>query len=128
MCEFKAGDFVRIRTDLQIGRLYGRVDLLKGMAEYLGNTFEIEKIDFSGCGTFYRFGYHWSPEMLELISGIKEHNEVLINLYPFEDEWAVEFPETPGCFGGGETPGKAVEDGLYNLKSYLATLKDMEDK
>lgn len=47
-------------------------------------------------------------------------------LYPIEVEqgleWAAEYPDIPGCFGGGDSPEEAIADARDNLAFYLQTL------
>ena len=42
-----------------------------------------------------------------------------IRFYNGRIEWAVEFPNLPGCAGGGDTPAEAVEDAMQTLPCYL---------
>lgn len=56
--------------------------------------------------------------------------------YPFEvlplskDEgggYAITFPDLPGCRSDGETPGKAIENGLLALSDWLAVATEFGD-
>lgn len=37
-------------------------------------------------------------------------------------EWCVEFPDLPGCVGGGDTPEEAIRDAESTKKVYLTYL------
>lgn len=40
------------------------------------------------------------------------------------DVWGVRIPDLPGCFGGGKTPGKALEDAVSAMQVYAALVLD----
>lgn len=39
--------------------------------------------------------------------------------------YLIEFPDYPGCVADGETPEKAMREGMDALKSYRATLQEL---
>lgn len=43
------------------------------------------------------------------------------------DVWGVRIPDLPGCFGGGESPEKAVEDAVSAMQVYAAWIVDKGD-
>ena len=47
-----------------------------------------------------------------------------IRFYNGRIEWAAEFPDLPGCVGGGDTPSEAVDDAMLTLAYYLSELKE----
>jgi len=38
--------------------------------------------------------------------------------------WGIRLPDLPGCFGGGPTPDKAVEDVMSAMQDYAALVVD----
>ena len=40
--------------------------------------------------------------------------------------YLIAFPDYPGCIADGETPEEAIAEGRDALKSYLATLRDLD--
>jgi hypothetical protein len=62
--KYKVGDKVRVRKDLEAGRLYGTNTFVEEMAEYSGKVVTIKYLLISG----YNIGnspYTWTDEMLE---------------------------------------------------------------
>lgn len=51
-----------------------------------------------------------------------------IKMYNGRIEWAVEFPDLPGCVGGGDTPEEAVKDALATLEVYLDEFDERGDE
>lgn len=45
-----------------------------------------------------------------------------INLENGKTEWCVEFPDLPGCVGGGDTVEEAIKDAEESQKVYLSFL------
>lgn len=41
-------------------------------------------------------------------------------------EWCVEYPDLPGCVGGGNALQEAIEDAKLSKKVYLDYLKENE--
>lgn len=55
--------------------------------------------------------------------------EYPMKVYPMvfkngKKEWAVEYPDLPGCVGGGETIEEAIKDAQASMKVYLNFLKN----
>ena len=67
MNEFKIGDKVRLRDDLEEGEVYGRLTFLSGMKELQGKELTIDYIDKDGDYTFEEGNYYCSEEMLEKV-------------------------------------------------------------
>ena len=67
MNEFKIGDKVRLRDDLEGGEVYGGVTFLSGMKELQGKELTIDYIDKDGDYTFEEGNYYCSEEMLEKV-------------------------------------------------------------
>lgn len=67
MNEFKIGDKVRLRDDLEVGEVYGGVTFLSGMKELQGKELTIYYIDKDGDYTFEEGNYYCSEEMLEKV-------------------------------------------------------------
>lgn len=67
MNEFKIGDKVRLRDDLEVGEVYGGVTFLSGMKELQGKELTIDYIDKDGDYTFEEGNYYCSEEMLEKV-------------------------------------------------------------
>ena len=67
MNEFKIGDKVRLRDDLEEREVYGRITFLSGMKELQGKELTIDYIDKDGDYTFEEGNYYCSEEMLEKV-------------------------------------------------------------
>ena len=67
MNEFKIGDKVRLRDDLELGKYYGGIRFLSGMKELQGKELTIDYIDKDGDYTFEEGNYYCSEEMLEKV-------------------------------------------------------------
>ena len=67
MNEFKIGDKVRLRDDLEEREVYGGVTFLSGMKELQGKELTIDYIDKDGDYTFEEGNYYCSEEMLEKV-------------------------------------------------------------
>ena len=67
MNEFKIGDKVRLRDNLEEGEVYGRLTFLSGMKELQGKELTIDYIDKDGDYTFEEGNYYCSEEMLEKV-------------------------------------------------------------
>lgn len=68
--EYKIGDIVRIRDDLQIGEIYGECYVVEYMLKFRGTLDIIADIDKNGD---YHLSnkdnnYTWNKEMLELVA------------------------------------------------------------
>lgn len=81
--EYKVGDVVKIKNNLQVGERYGQCGVIKDMLQFRGLVDTIEYIDEDG--DFYLANcnntYVWSKEMLELVETkndkeIKEENSM----------------------------------------------------
>lgn len=65
--KYKAGEYVRIKDDLEVGKLYGSMSCSEGMKKLCGH---IARIDYDLGSGMYRLnisGYYWiwTDEMLE---------------------------------------------------------------
>ena len=67
MNEFKIGDKVRLRDDLEEGEVCGGLTFLSGMKELQGKELTIDYIDKDGDYTFEEGNYYCSEEMLEKV-------------------------------------------------------------
>ena len=67
MSKFKIGDKVRLRDDLEEGKVYGGVTFLSGMKELQGKELTIDYIDKDDDYTFEEGNYYCSEEMLEKV-------------------------------------------------------------
>ena len=67
MNEFKIGDKVRLRDDLEVGRCYGGMIFLDGMKDLQGKELTIDYISDDGDYTFEEGNYYCSEEMLEKV-------------------------------------------------------------
>ena len=67
MNEFKIGDKVRLRDDLEEREVYGGITFLSGMKELQGKELTIDYIDKDGDYTFEEGNYYCSEEMLEKV-------------------------------------------------------------
>ena len=68
MNEFKIGDKVRLRDDLEVGEYYGEIKFLSGMKELQGKELTIDCIDKDGDYTLKEgCYYYYSEEMLEKV-------------------------------------------------------------
>lgn len=91
--EIKVGDYVTIRTDLNIG-MYGINLVVYGMLDYCGRTFEVIEVynDGSFClDTPEESYYRWTPEMVELISdNVEQPKEILLEVgWRYTSDWIV---------------------------------------
>lgn len=55
--------------------------------------------------------------------------EYRLNVYPIylengKEQWCVEYPELPGCVGGGDTIEEAIDDAKKSKKVYLDYLME----
>ena len=75
--KYKVGDKVRVRKDLVIGKQYGGVTLLDGMAKYCGETLTIRSIidDDYECSN----GFYYNELMLEPACKFKVGDKVIGN-------------------------------------------------
>ena len=67
MNEFKIGDKVRLRDDLEEGEVYDGMKFLSGMKDLQGKELTIDYIDKDGDYTFEEGNYYCSEEMLEKV-------------------------------------------------------------
>ncbi len=67
MNEFKIGDKVRLRDDLEVGEKYDGVVMLSGMEDLKGKELTIYYISEDGDYTFEEGNYYCSKEMLEKV-------------------------------------------------------------
>ena len=72
--KFKAGDKVRLRDDLEVGKKYGHYNVVEDMEKYKGKEFIINEVSRS----YYRLKnenwYCWTDEMLELVEEGEKNN------------------------------------------------------
>lgn len=66
--EYKIGDLVRIKDNLQEGEEYGACDVSEGMLVFRGTLDFIENIDEDGNYHLTNNNYTWSKGMLELVA------------------------------------------------------------
>lgn len=65
MRKLKVGDKVRIRKDLEVGKVYGSDIFVAGMRIMLGKIVTIVSISDIGTFCINEFGHYWTPEMVE---------------------------------------------------------------
>lgn len=67
MKQYKIGDIVRIKDDLQVGEKYGECNVIEDMLQFRGAIDIIERIDWDG--DFYLRAddnaYAWNKDMIE---------------------------------------------------------------
>lgn len=63
--EFKVGDKVTIKTDLEVGKIYGEESVVYSMEEDFGKTSEIVRVIFEGVYRLKGIEFNWSEEMLD---------------------------------------------------------------
>lgn len=63
--KYKAGDRVRVKEGLIVGRDYGNLYFPPSIGEYRGKTYTIKNIDGDGDAYLDSSGYAFSDEMLE---------------------------------------------------------------
>lgn len=74
--EYKVGDVVRVKTNLQEGKMYGECDVIKGMLQYRGTIHTIEYVyddgDFhlTDAKNSYNDPYIWNKDMVEPIKQV----------------------------------------------------------
>lgn len=74
--EYKVGDVVRVKTNLQEGEMYGECDVIKGMLQYRGTIHTIEYVyddgDFhlTDAKNSYNDPYIWNKDMVEPIKQV----------------------------------------------------------
>ena len=67
MNEFKIGDKVRLRDDLEEGEVYGGIKFLSGMKDLQRKDLTIDYVSDDGDYTFEEGNYYCSEEMLEKV-------------------------------------------------------------
>lgn len=68
--EYKVGDVVRIKTNLQEGEKYGECNVIKDMLEFRGVVDVIKSIDIDGDFYLENNPYIWNKDMVELIKQV----------------------------------------------------------
>ena len=70
--EYKIGDVVKVREDLQVGEKYGECNFIESMLKYKGKMYIIADIDFDGDYSLKSIAnpedtnyYSWHKDMLE---------------------------------------------------------------
>ena len=79
MNEFKIGDKVRLRDDLEVGEKYDGVVMLSGMEDLKGKELTIYYISEDGDYTFDEANYYCSEEMLEKVFNDSDLLEFALN-------------------------------------------------
>ena len=77
--KFKVGDKVRVREDLEFGKVYENCAVIKDMKEYQGKEFIIDKV-WRNCYMLKDIVYYWTDEMLEPIEEGDINNMNIIKL------------------------------------------------
>ena len=77
--KFKVGDKVRVREDLEFGKVYENCVVIKDMKEYQGKEFIIDKV-WRNCYMLKDIVYYWTDEMLEPIEEGDINNMNIIKL------------------------------------------------
>lgn len=82
--EYKIGDVVKVREDLQVGEIYGKCNVMEGMLKYRGTLHTINYIDDDGDYSLKsinnsedRTYYSWHKDMLEPVTiknNLEENN------------------------------------------------------
>ena len=68
MNEFKIGDKVKLRDDLEVGRDYGGITFLRDMKDLQGKELTIDRISRQGNYILKEGRYYYSEEMLEKVN------------------------------------------------------------
>lgn len=68
--EYKVGDVVRIKTNLQEGEKYGECNVIKDMLEFRGVVDVIKSIDIDSDFYLENNPYIWNKDMVELIKQV----------------------------------------------------------
>ena len=68
MNEFKIGDKVKLRDDLEVGRDYGGITFLRDMKDFQGKELTIDRISQQGNYILKEGRYYYSEEMLEKVN------------------------------------------------------------
>lgn len=87
---FKVGDKVKIRKDLEAGKVYGGVDFIHPMLEFLGKEATITYREYDGDFSLDidNDDYYWSSEMFEPKTDsedVVEENRVIHKTITLED-------------------------------------------
>lgn len=114
--KYKVGDKVRIRKDLEVGKMYGGLNIHEKKAEFLGKTTTVTAAWGREYSLYIDAGkWSWTDEMLEDVN-----------------EEAEEMPQTPVGFHTGEKLFFGLDDGSAStitnaVKAFLdqADFKDM---
>ena len=94
MNEFKIGDKVRLRDDLEVGEKYDGVVMLSGMEDLKGKELTIYYISEDGDYTFDEANYYCSEEMLEKVFNDSDLLEFALGkLNIAKEEWEEELRE-----------------------------------
>ena len=72
MNEFKIGDKVKLRDDLEVGRDYGGITFLRDMKDLQGKELTIDRISRQGNYILKEGRYYYSEEMLEKVNDIDD--------------------------------------------------------
>ena len=67
---FKTGDYVRIKDDLEVGKIYGKMRFTSEMKKLCGHIARIDFADWNGTYRLNIGGYYWmwGDDMLEPVS------------------------------------------------------------
>lgn len=74
---FAKGDTVRIKSDLEVGKTYGGIELIPHMADLRGHVGVVDEISVI-TNDYKILGYYWSAEMLEKVNKdeIEDNNTI----------------------------------------------------
>lgn len=75
MSKFKPGDKVKVREDLEVGRIYGNYEFVGQMEKVRGKTVTIETVTLRGNYQLEEDceGYIWTKEMFEPVPAFGKH-------------------------------------------------------
>lgn len=71
--KYKVGDKVRVRRDLEVGKLYGGYSATRDMAAFAGEVVTVSFVYSSGTFMCAEVGWHWVPEMVEPVDTSEIH-------------------------------------------------------
>lgn len=83
--EYKIGDVVKIREDLQVGERYGECSVIPDMLKFRGAVDSIEYIDRDGDYHLatYDNPYVWNKDMLEAALTVKQAKMDRLDIYQY---------------------------------------------
>ena len=119
MNEFKIGDRVKLRDDLEVRRRYGKLEFLSGMRNLEGKELTIDFISEEGNYGFEESGYVCSEEMLKKVFNDSDLLEFALDelLYMTKEELIEKYKENKIC----EQIVEDIERRCKDFESYCSS-------